>query len=234
MSASAMMARGKNTLEDTLIPPRIVENGGLITGNKYDYTKNIMPEKIAVPPGENGTFLQADSTTETGLKWSKIPIPDEMDEIMKTAMIEELQFQRKQISALKMILLSEIIKKIEEHKTSITSPYFIVKHNGIEYKIPYNPSMTVNDVIDYLNTQYYLTVINEDDCVGINLFFDGKKISELQQPISNINIQNESVITTVCSVSQFKQLLGPHGLLKKGGGKRRITKTKRRNKSYRK
>lgn len=232
MSVSGIMDMKKNTIMDIMIPPRIVEKGGLITGSIYDFAKGIRPEKIAVPPGENGTFLQADSTTETGLKWTKIPMPDEMDELMRTAIIEELQFQRKQISALKTVLLPEINKKIEEHNSSITDNYFIVTHNGREYRILYNPIMTVKDVIDYMNTKYYITVKNDDGCVDIKLIFGGRELTDLQQPITAIGIQNDSVLTTVCSASKFNQLVGLPSLVKKGG-KRRITKTKRRNKSYR-
>jgi hypothetical protein len=235
MSVSGIMDMKKNTILDTMVPPRIVEKGGLITGNNYDWGKGIMPEKVAVPPGENGTFLQADSTTETGLKWTKIPIPDEIDELMKSAIIEELQFQRKQISALKTLLLPEINKKNVEHNSSIPGNYFIVTHNHAEYKIPYNPSMTVKDVIDYMNTNYYISLINDDGCLDIILFFGSRQLTDLQEPITKIGIQTDSVIRSVCggNSSKFNQLVDLPQLVKKGG-KRRITKTKRRNKSYRK
>jgi hypothetical protein len=52
---------------DNMIPPRDLKNGELITGNKYDWSKSILPRKIAVPVGEDGSFLQADPSTETGL-----------------------------------------------------------------------------------------------------------------------------------------------------------------------
>jgi hypothetical protein len=89
MSVSGIMDQSRNVIVDTLIPPRDLKNGELITGNKYDWSKSILPRKIAVPVGEDGSFLQADSTTETGLRWVKLNLPDESykqkmeDEIMQ-------------------------------------------------------------------------------------------------------------------------------------------------------
>jgi TolA-binding protein len=76
------MVNGK--IVDSMIPPRVTK-GQLITGNTRE-------QKIAVPVGEDGSFLQADSTTETGLRWVKINLPDESyqkkieDEIMQLRM----------------------------------------------------------------------------------------------------------------------------------------------------
>jgi TolA-binding protein len=73
------MVNGK--IVDSMIPPRVTK-GQLIAGNTRE-------QKIAVPVGEDGSFLQADSTTETGLRWVKINLPDESyqkkieDEIMQ-------------------------------------------------------------------------------------------------------------------------------------------------------
>jgi len=92
MSVSGIMDQSRNVIVDTLIPPRDLKNGELITGNKYDWSKSILPRKIAVPAGEDGSFLQADSTTETGLRWVKLNLPDESykqkmeDEIMQLKM----------------------------------------------------------------------------------------------------------------------------------------------------
>ena len=57
MSISSIMVNGK--IVDSMIPPRVTK-GQLIAGNTRE-------QKIAVPVGEDGSFLQADSTTETGL-----------------------------------------------------------------------------------------------------------------------------------------------------------------------
>ena len=73
------MVNGK--IVDSMIPPRVTK-GQLIAGNTRE-------QKIAVPVGDDGSFLQADSTTETGLRWVKINLPDESyqkkieDEIMQ-------------------------------------------------------------------------------------------------------------------------------------------------------
>lgn len=45
MSVSGIMDRETNTILATMIPPRILENGQLITGNKYDFSNGIRPQK---------------------------------------------------------------------------------------------------------------------------------------------------------------------------------------------
>lgn len=83
MSVSSIMVNGK--IVDDLIPPRVTK-GQLITGNTRE-------QKIAVPVGEDGSFLQADSTTETGLRWVKINLPDESYQKKIEDEIRELRMQ---------------------------------------------------------------------------------------------------------------------------------------------
>jgi len=66
MAYADIMNRETWQILDRYIPPRITK-GQLITGN-------VSEQKIALPVGPNGSVLQADSTTETGLRWV---MPDE-------------------------------------------------------------------------------------------------------------------------------------------------------------
>jgi|LakMenE01Jun11ns_1017448.scaffolds.fasta_scaffold9858364_1 hypothetical protein len=72
MSVSGMMDQSRNVIVDTFIPPRDLKNGELITGNKYDWGKGILPRKIAVPVGEDGSFLDDSACLKSVLKtWSR-------------------------------------------------------------------------------------------------------------------------------------------------------------------
>jgi hypothetical protein len=85
MSVSGIMDNTTGLIHDWHIPP-LVSKGELITGANPVGHRN---KKIAVPVGEDGSFLQADSTTETGLRWVKINLPDQTkieDEIMQLRM----------------------------------------------------------------------------------------------------------------------------------------------------
>lgn len=114
MSVSGIMDRSTQLIMDNMIPPRDLKNGELITGNKYDWSKSILPRKIAVPVGEDGSFLQADPSTETGLRWVKINLPDESYQKKIEDEIRELRIQLgKMNDFLIKIQLSQIKKSME-------------------------------------------------------------------------------------------------------------------------
>ncbi len=113
MSASGMMDRRTNRISSSMIPPEIGK-GELVTGGLIiDPARRKLLEslndidKIVVPAGEDGSFLQADSTMETGLKWVKIAMPTP-DEQYKKALEDEVMLQRQQIDALVKFLRPQI------------------------------------------------------------------------------------------------------------------------------
>jgi hypothetical protein len=63
MSVKDIMGQD-NRICEHYIAPRVTK-GQLVAGNKHS-------QKTAVPVGEDGSFLQADSTAETGLRWVKL------------------------------------------------------------------------------------------------------------------------------------------------------------------
>lgn len=119
MSVSGIMDTRRNVINDTLISPGHLKNGELITGNKYDYSKSIGPQKIAVPVGEDGSFLQADSTTETGLRWVKINMPDESH---KQKMEDEIMQLRTQFGKLNELCVKMQLDEIKNSMSNINMP----------------------------------------------------------------------------------------------------------------
>ena len=224
------------------IPPFQLKNGELITGNKYDYVK-IRPEKIAVPVGEDGSFLQADSTMDTGLKWVKIAMPTP-DEQYKTALEDEVMLQRQQINALINFLRPQIDaiieqkneKMKEEHETKGRSVFF-VRLNGVDYTVPYDATMTVQDVINYIKTTYFI-ILSPGGCTGLRVIFGGKPL-DAQEVISNANIKADSIVNTGCLASSFQQIVDSRiagdtvsaAAAGKGGKSRRPNKLKKRSKN---
>ena len=116
MSVSGIMDTRRNVINDTLISPGNLKNGELITGNKYDYSKSIFPQKIAVPVGEDGSFLQADSTTETGLRWVKLNLPDES---YKQKMEDEIMQLRTQFGKLNEFCVKMQLDEIKKTMSNI-------------------------------------------------------------------------------------------------------------------
>lgn len=216
------------------IPPSQLKNGELITGNKYDYGKNIRPEKIAVPVGEDGSFLQADSTMDTGLKWVKIAMPTP-DEEYKTALENEVMIQRQQINALINFLTPQINSIIEqknekmkeEHETKGRSVFF-VRQNDVQYTVPYNGEMTVQDVINYIKTTYFI-ILSPGYTSELKLVFEGNVLDETI-PISRAKIQAESFVNVRWMGPQFEHIVNSR-IPGKGGKSRRPNKLKKRSKN---
>ena len=242
---SALMDRDTGIINAMLIPPRILEKGQLITGSKYDFSNRIFPQKIAVPVGEDGSFLQADSTMDTGLKWVKIAMPTP-DEQYKTALEDEVMLQRQQINALINFLRPQIDaiieqnneKMKEEHETKGRSVFF-VRLNGVDYTVPYDATMTVQDVINYIKTTYFI-ILSPGGCTGLRLIFGGKPL-DAQEVISNANIKADSIVNTGCLASSFQQIVDSRiagdtvsaaaAAAGKGGKSRRPNKLKKRSKN---
>lgn len=239
MSSSGMMDSETGTIDAMLIPPRILEKGQLITGSKYDFSKGPRPKKIAVPAGEDGSFLQADSTMETGLKWVKIAMPTP-DEQYKKVLEDEVMLQRQQIDALVKFLRPQINAIIEQKKQETNGQsVFFVRLYGVDYRVPYDGTMTIRDVINYLNTTYF--IILSPHCAGLRLTFGGKPLDE-KNTISDANIQAESTVSANYLPSSFPQIVGSRlagdaaaaagaSAAGKGGKSRRPNKPKKRSKN---
>ena len=207
---SSMVDSKTQTIYDTMISPSQLKNGELITGNKNHWINENRPKKIAVPVGEDGSFLQADSTMDTGLKWVKIAMPTP-DEEYKTALEDEVMLQRQQIDALVNFLTPQInaiieqkLKMKEEQETK-GQPVFFVRLNGVDYTVPYDGTMTIQDVVNYINTTYF--IILSPNCTGVKLIF-GEKVLDEKITISDANILAESTVYARCLASLFPQLVG--------------------------
>jgi hypothetical protein len=234
MSVSGIMDRNTGTINAMMIPPSILENGQLITGNKYDYSKGIHPQKIAVPAGEDGSFLQADSTMETGLKWVKIAMPTP-DEQYKTALEDEVMLQRQQIDALINFLTPQLNSMIEqknekmkEERDTKGRSVFFVRQNDVQYTVPYNEKMTVQDVINYIKTTYFI-ILSPGYTSELKLVFEGNGLDETIE-ISRTKIQPESTVNIRWMGMPFQHIVNSR-IPGKGGKSRRPNKLKKRSKN---
>jgi hypothetical protein len=91
------------------------------------------------------------------------------------------------------------------------------------YPIPFDPTMTIQAVLDYLNTNYYISAL--EDCGGIQLSFSAHKL-EPDHTLADYNVQTES---TLNMFYKFKPNMF------QGGSKKRTKKSKQqRNKSTKK
>ena len=164
--------------------------GELLTGdqsmdwiNKFRNTRLI--KRVSVPPGEDGTVLHADSTTNTGLRWAfpREPLATSLGNSVNL-IVEFLK-----------PFVEERIRKESECLESITPKIYIKAIFGeLIYTVPFTPIDTVQNVIDYLNKTFLVSLIHGDFTLGHN-----KRILEPGRTLADFNIQNEDVlyITTV-------------------------------------
>jgi hypothetical protein len=164
--------------------------GELLTGdqsmdwiNKFRNTRLI--NRVSVPPGEDGTVLHADSTTNTGLRWAfpREPLATSLGDSVNL-IVEFLK-----------PFVEERIRKEYERLESITPKIYIKAIFGeLIYTVPFTPIDTVQNVIDYLNKTFLVSLIHGDFTLIYN-----KLILEPGRTLADFNIQNEDVlyITTV-------------------------------------
>lgn len=142
-------------------------------------------DKIVVPAGEDGSVLQADSTTNTGLRW----VPHEP--VAKSL--------RKSINSiarfLKPLVQERALKEAERLK--LMPKLFVRSTTGdsVIYTIPLDTIKPVQSVIDYLDETFLFSLTN--GCSQVVLQHAGQ-VMEPGRTLADYNIQNESTITALC------------------------------------
>jgi len=117
----------------------------------------------------------------------------------------------------------EQVKKDNEERGR---PIFFVRGlTGKTYPVPFNSTMSIQAVLDYLNSHYYISAL--EDCGVMHLIFSKQRL-EPERTLADYNIQVESTLNLVC---KFRP-----NLFQGGSKKRRPKKSKkhykiRRNKS---
>jgi hypothetical protein len=190
--------------------------GELLTGdqsmdwiNKFRNTRLI--NRVSVPPGEDGTVLHADSTTNTGLRWAfpREPLATSLGDSVNL-IVEFLK-----------PFVEERIRKEYERLESITPKIYIKAIFGeLIYTVPFTSIDTVQNVIDYLNKTFLVSLIHGDFTLIYN-----KLILEPGRTLADFNIQNEDVlyITTVPvqSAGKYKTRKNHKNRISKGHKRRR-------------
>lgn len=208
-------SRGTGRFFPNLIPPEIGK-GELVTGgrnigtDRRRYLESIrLPtdlDKIVVQAGDDGSVLQADSSTATGLKW----VPHEPIAVSLNKKIDSIV---KFFKPLVRERVAQEAKRVE----SMPKLYVRSSIDGINYTIPYNSTNNIQSVIDYLDETFLVSLIN--NCSQVNVIFESKKL-EPNRTLADYGIQNESTIYLLCVQSGVANAGGGKGTRKKCMSKR--------------
>ena len=176
-----------------LIPPEIGK-GELVTGGRIidparrQYLESVTHpndiDKIVLPAGEDGSVLQADSTTNTGLKW----VPHEPVAMSLRKSVNSI------VHFLKPMIQERIVQDAER-LNSESRPKIFIKTHGVIYTIPFDSTKSIQSVVDYLDEMYLFSLMN--GCSRVKLVGDGKELNPLLT-LGDYNIQNESTLYVSC------------------------------------
>jgi len=169
--------------------------GELLTGNQsMDWiNKNRRKEdfrfspRVPVPPGEDGTVLHADSTTNTGLKWEFAHEP--LATSLRNSVNQIVEFLRP--------LVQERIAKESERLGGTHTPKLFIRpiFGDTVFTVPYKPEDTVQSLIDHLNKTYLVSLMNGNAPIHLKC---NKQILEPQRSLADYHdIQNEVVIDII-------------------------------------
>lgn len=208
MSLSGALDSKTGRIISNLIPPEI-SKGELITGgyvmhpSRRQYLESIKRpndlDKVVVPAGEDGSVLQADSTTNTGLRW----VPHE-------PVAKSLRKSVNSIARFLKPLVQERALKEAERLESMQKLF--VKTNimdGITYTVPFDSTKPVESVIDYLDEMFLFSLMN--NCSRVTVIFEDKKL-DLSRTLAACGVQHESTLYVTCI---------PDVAVSAGGSKRR-------------
>jgi hypothetical protein len=163
--------------------------GELLTGDQsmdwiIKHRNPRLIKRVSVPPGEDGTVLQADSKTNTGLTWA---FPREP---LATSLGNSVNLI---VEFLKPLVQERIAKESERLGGTGTLKLFIRPISGdTVFTVPYNPEGTVQSLIDHLNKTYLVSLMNENRQFNLTC---NKQILEPQRMLADYHdIQNEATL----------------------------------------
>jgi len=168
--------------------------GELLTGNQHmDLINKIrrkedfrFSRRVPVPPGEDGTVLHADSTTNTGLKWAFAREP--IATSLRNSVNQIVEFLRP--------LVQERIAKESERLHGTHTPKLFIRpiFGDSDFTVPYKPDDTVQSLIDHLNKTFLVSLIHGDFTLSYR-----SQMLVPERTLGSYSIQNDDIlnITTV-------------------------------------
>jgi hypothetical protein len=120
----------------------------------------------------------------------------------------------------------QLLRDKEEKSTTYEQSLFYAKLNEKMYPVPMIEELSMQDVLNYLNDNYYISVLH--NCGGMHLHKPGAGKLESGRTLKEYGVVSDDVLDIICGTQKggFK-----HSRSKKRMIKRNKRSQKRRNKS---
>lgn len=141
-------------------------------------------------------------------------------ELKQTSDLTQQSVQN-QLKAVTSFLREGMRARAMEHNESVKqkkSDIFVHLADGTLYHVPYARENTVQNVLDYLNEHYYISVLNPNHGV-VRLMFNNEQLDP-SRTLASYNVENEATLYAMGRIIQ-------------GGGKRCIATRSKRSKQQR-
>jgi hypothetical protein len=194
---------------------------GIINPNEYvmEYLKHNFPSLYFrdLHTQHKGAKMAEKSVLKAARQSQKATLKD-MSDLSQQSM-------RNQLNAVTSFLREGMEARAEQHNEQVTSNHkrtgndiiFVKMSNGKLYQIPFAPAMTVQDVLDYLNANYYVSALTPD--YGVMRLTFGSSPLDPSRTLADYRIEPESTLNA------FGKMIPGHA-----GGNRRSSSNKRSQK----
>jgi len=188
----------------------------IVNPNKYliDYLKYNFPSLYF--RDLHAQHKGAQMAEKSSLKTARKEMSDLTQQSMQNQLKAVTSFLREGMEARARQHEEQVKKDNEEGKIRV----FFVRFNGKIYHVPLNMTMTIQAVLDYLNSHYYISAL--EDCGVMQLVFSGNRL-EPERTLADCNVQMESTLYLVCKFTP--------NLFQGGSKKRTIKPRNKRSKS---
>lgn len=198
-------------------PPNLIRL--TLWGNPISSLKGILDPSpnIIQLLGEVFPMLHEKSALKAARQSQKATLKD-MSDLSQQSMQNQLNavtsFLREGMESRAQQHAEQLAKEVEERGRAI----FIIRGpSGKIFTVPLNTSITIQEVIDYLNEHYYISVL--DNCGVMRIIFNGKQL-EPGRTLADYNVLAGSSLHIVCAASTPTQ----------GGSKKRPNISNKSNK----
>jgi Leucine-rich repeat (LRR) protein len=203
---------------------------GIINPDEYlmDYLKHHFPSEYfrEFYYQRKDAKMAEQSALKTARQSQKAELKELSQQSMRNQLSAVTSFLREGMKARAEQHANQLLKDRHEKPTTYEQSLFYAKLNEKMYPVPMIEEMSMQDVLNYLNDNYYISVLH--NCGGMHLHKNGVGQLESTRTLAGYHVASDEVLNVVCGSSSHKGGFS-HSRSKKRRPKKRSQT--RRNKS---